>query len=200
MPKRFNFTPPAYSGHTLIGAILDAHPQVVVSNTYGPKVESVEAVIKQTRNVDQWIGPKYIFSIEGQGEIKDLKVYGTTTMSWTENELQLTCIRNPFEIYKAHTAKLKDRDKAMEACNNTWERLESYPSFKIIHEIFIYEPHSLLKDLTQYLKIDYNNEWVEKASSIIRTDLPKRHIDISKEEEKAIRQAINKYKILEVYK
>lgn len=200
--NRFYFTPPSYSGHTLISAILDAHPSVVVDNVYGGEL-TTDQIIFNAKNREQWVGVKYNFSLKGQGENElPIRMIGRSRLYENFEELNprycISCIRHPRAIFKGYVMQNKiPRKDLIPYFYNLFFRISAYPSYVIVHEEFIHgDIKERLFNLCSYLNIAYDSEWAARAESLVRTDLPERDVMLFKEEMEAIDEMIDRVSLL----
>lgn len=110
--KLIRFVGIGKTGHTLIAAMLDAHPNVAIDNSYD-SFSSIEELVERVKNKDpmKWSRGKYTFDIVGQKGKKDLKIIGTTKLMTPGEAADITigCVRDPYEIAASLAGKYKNR-------------------------------------------------------------------------------------------
>ncbi|MDX1373011.1 MAG: hypothetical protein R3321_11105 [Nitrososphaeraceae archaeon] len=161
------------NGHTLVAACLDAHPQVVITNTYGSGCGSIEEILETSSKESMWDkGAKYKFNIPGQGEWEDVKVVGTTNnvTRGCENltRKNILVMRNPFDVIGSRYRKTKNLRVVTNMFFQGFERALKLDNLMFVcHEEWIKNPIDFLFNCADWLEIKKDMKWAMRCADLI---------------------------------
>lgn len=189
-----------HSGHTLVAALLDSHPQIAMANTYG-RYDSVEGIIETTKT-PLWDGPKYNFTMPGhQGSVEDVRAVGHTTLNPVDEfglePITIGCIRNPYDVIAAQAVKLQNRsDKPLETAVDYYlANLENL--FASHFFVWIDIPGIIISTLIKIcdtVELRYTNKWLKAAKMMIDFPSVRKHeVEWDLRSDLIVRGIINKY-------
>ena len=165
----------SHTGHTILAACLDCHPDVMMANSYGRKL-TVPEILMASANEDRWVGERYNFSHAGQIRKNVPKLVGNTGGVIDPDYVLLT-VRDPYVM-----ANSLARSKRFDTHEKILERLmliysEYAEGFLIFYEDFIKSPVRELKEIALFLDLD--GSWEEAAEMVKPYEQPRMDIDLS---------------------
>ncbi|PSB21075.1 sulfotransferase family protein [filamentous cyanobacterium CCP2] len=209
------------SGHSLLGSLLDAHPNAVISHELDAlgflesgfsKNQLFSLILRNDKNFTQngreWTDYKYVVPNQYQGSFKELCVIGdkkgrVTTERLARNpslleKLKSTLktrvkvihvLRNPYDnistIYRRCSRSSKSLSEAIEVyfflCQGVADIKEMVDETEIIdirHETFVEDPQMGMKQLIEFLDIDYTSEYLRDCASIVKNSPHKSRLDV----------------------
>jgi hypothetical protein len=192
--KLLTFLGHGHTGHTVLAAIFDSHPNVAISNTYGAiNIAAIVAAAKEPN----W-SSRYPFDLPGQGQWKDLKVVGHTTLNDLHElncePVRVGCFRSPIHVIESRYHKMKNRvdDPLRDALKyyvQGYAYMAEEADVVVTLEKWSTKPKPVLKKLCGLLEIDMYTPWFENAVSLIKPIEPVTELspdipweDITKEE------------------
>jgi len=202
-----------HSGHTLVAAILDAHPNTAISNL-SQKDITFEQFLELAARPKYDRHAIYDYTIEGQGKWTDLKVVGFSHIGPRSyyNPFELPhkhsfVIRNPVYTVSAIWIKSLNRKKSTD---HLFDALVQYEEslnrvlaledvFHLYHEEWILEPDLWLERLCEYLGIEYLKDWADNAIKIISPKSPRNVAPWHDHHWQYLEKIVGQYPVLDKY-
>lgn len=179
----------SHSGHSLVAACLDCHPNVVVANIYGYAISDAE-VLSSRHNKLKWKRNKYNYNHPLQNSIKSNLLWLGNTGRIKNPDKTIGIIKNPYVMANTLIKKHKTEEAVIRFMDQLFENMNDG---RIFYEDLLKEPRYQFTRLADILGIPYISYWVEAAISLIRDDIPQSKMNIN------LDLLFNKYEWLKIY-
>lgn len=180
----------SYSGHTLVGAILDCHPNVIVANRYSKPITADE-ILNSYNNSLKWIGIKYSFKHQAQFLYKSDILWLGNTGAVKDPDQIISIVRNPYAMAFSIIKKYKTEEATVERLHDIFNEMAGKVFF---YEDLIGLPIKLCHELADYFKLQVPDYWLDAAISLVRNNIPQPVLDIN------LDSLFEKYEWLQRYK
>ncbi len=234
------------SGHSLLGSLLDAHPNVIIAHELDAlkyisagfgKRQLYQLLLDNSRGFARrgrrWTGYTYEVPNQWQGRFEKLRIIGDkkggrSTLRLARKPKLLSrlqevvatdlkfihVVRNPFDniatMYKRavesnRTPTLRDIIEnyfsRCEANAGLKERLGDEAVIDVYHESLIEDTKSLLRELCGFLRLGYENDYLNDCASIVFKSANKSRYGVEWDDGTlaAVRDGINRFDFLEGY-
>ncbi len=208
-----------HGGHTLVGAILDSHPNVCMYQGSPPGFNTPEELIDaRNQKTNFFTKPKghlYEYTLDGQGTGKDYVAVGHTNCihrgpTFGLEVKQIVTVRHPRWVVAARWRKIVNRiecnnhmGEAVRHVETILKALKDEEYFLMVHEDWTKPENQkpTLIGLCRYLGIDYIEEWADRAVKIIDPKPSRSHgAKWTEQEVSNIERLIRCYTPLEYYR
>lgn len=179
----------SHSGHTLVAAMLDCHPNIIMANTYG-KALSVYDVLDSSSNVKKWDGLNYKFIHPYQQQYKPSILLVGNTDKMINPDYTILIVRDPYVMVNSLLKKHKEIKKVIEFMDNLFEKME----YIVFYEDIIKNPINELITLSNLFCIRHPDYWLTASKSLIQKDIEQPRIDVD------LSKLFDKYEWLGRYK
>ncbi len=156
----------SHSGHTLVAAILDCHPNVVIDNHYG-QPRTAEEMLNTSQDADKWTGNTYSFTHPDQTVPKSNVLWVGNTGDVDAPDSVIGVVRNPYAMSYSIVKKHKTEDAAKQVMWALFEQME----YMVFYEDLTEDPERSLIEISDRLSIPMTDNWLVAADELINTNL-----------------------------
>lgn len=180
----------SHSGHTVVAAALDCHPNVIIANRYG-KPLTAEQVIEQKSDYLRWGKKgKYSFLHEDQCVVKDRILWVGNTGKMEHVDKVIGVVRNPYVMAYSLIKKHKTQNAVIKFMDNLFENIGE----AIFYEDLLVAPMNIFVVIAASLELNATMDWLNSASSLVIRGIPQPKLDID------LTELFDKYDWLRRYK
>lgn len=165
----------SHSGHTLVAAVLDCHPNVVVANRYGWPL-TTDDVLNSRNDLNKWVGVKYNFVNRFQIMYKSEILYVANTGVMADPDKIVGVVRNPYAMAFSLIKKHKTEENTIKFLLNIFKNLDN--EYKIFYEDILSFPLKIFSELAVELKLQTPDFWLSAAENLVRKNIPQPKLDI----------------------
>lgn len=163
----------SHTGHTVVAAILDSHPNVCMVNVYYSAI-SMERLLERAKDPRQWLGDPYSYNLPGQGDTTEIKLVGITgrELNLDLEGRYVNMLRNPFDVigstYRKRMNRVRNpKEDTVESYENSLKQMEECGGHYMYHEDFVKDPVFEMRKCLEYLELEYTSEWLAAGVSIV---------------------------------
>jgi len=164
----------SHSGHTLVAAALDCHPNIIIANRYGAPI-TIKQILASKNDTQKWVGNKYSFIHPDQLTNKEKILWLGNTGRIEAPDRTIWIIRNPYVMAYSLLKKHKSIEAVMKFILNMFKQVEE----KIFYEDIIINPKIEFIKLGCTLELNVTKNWLEAASSLVKTNIKQPKLDIN---------------------